>query len=202
MTVNVGMGATDPQDRMQKFVFANQTWQQMIPALPADANPEEIKKELFGLIGYRDSMRFYSGRDDPRIAPMKQQMQQLQQMIQQLELQLQNKTGEIQAKRDIATQTNQTKLMVSQQGGEDPQLRLIEMKHEDDRANRRLDHEMAVDHGRLALEAASTGERLAMERQRTRADIENKDFQTMHKVKQGYIQASQKSVQDKQDRAA
>lgn len=192
VTINVGMGATDPQDRLQKFVFANSTWQSMLQMLPPDANPEEIKKELFGLAGYRDASRFYSGRDDPRIQMLQQQIQQLSTELQLFQFKEIDKSKERQTKERIATQTNETKLLVAQQGGEDPRLRLIEMGHEAERDNMRMRHDMELDEKRLALEAAATGERLGMERQRTNADIKMREYTTMHKVKQGYMQAAQK----------
>src|ERR1035437_6111596 len=46
--INIGMGATDPEDRLKRFMGATTTWVQMAANLPADADLEEIKNELYG----------------------------------------------------------------------------------------------------------------------------------------------------------
>jgi hypothetical protein len=88
LTINVGMGATDPQTRMQKFVGAIQTYLALAQQLPPDTNINEVRNELFGLAGYKDSMRFFTGQVDPRIVQMTQQMQQMQAQLQQVTQQL------------------------------------------------------------------------------------------------------------------
>jgi hypothetical protein len=82
--VNVGMGATDPQTKLQKFTHAMQTYGGIMANMP-DVDPEALRKELFGLAGYKDGTRFFKQGQDPRDV----QMQQMQQMIQQLQQQLQ-----------------------------------------------------------------------------------------------------------------
>ena len=84
VTVNVGMGATDPQTKVQKFLMALNQWVTMAPQLPPDANPEEIKAELFGLAGYRDANRFFTGEQDQRVVMAQQQVQQITQQLQQV----------------------------------------------------------------------------------------------------------------------
>ena len=56
--VNVGMGATDPNSKLQKFAMAAQTVAGIAQALPG-ANMEEVRKEVFGLAGYRDGSQFF-----------------------------------------------------------------------------------------------------------------------------------------------
>lgn len=84
--VNVGMGATDPQTKLQKFMMAMDTYAKIMQSMP-DVDPEAVRKELFGLAGYKDGVRFFKG-DDPKA----QQIQQMQQVIQQLQQQLQQIT--------------------------------------------------------------------------------------------------------------
>jgi len=86
LTINVGMGATDPDQRLQKFMGAVSTWVKLAPNLPPDAAPEEIRKEVFGLAGYRDSSRFFTGQADPRITMMQQELQKQAQENQELKM--------------------------------------------------------------------------------------------------------------------
>jgi hypothetical protein len=82
--VNVGMGATDPQTKLQKFTFAMQNYAGIIGTMP-DADREAVRKELFGLAGYKDGSRFFQRQDDPAAMAMQQMGQQMQQMGQALQ---------------------------------------------------------------------------------------------------------------------
>jgi hypothetical protein len=75
--VNVGMGATDPQTKLGKFTHAMQTYAGIMSTMQ-DADPVAVRKELFGLAGYRDGGRFFKQGQDPKDA----QMQQMGQMLQ------------------------------------------------------------------------------------------------------------------------
>lgn len=55
--VNVGMGATNPQERINKFMMAINTVGGF-PEMQARVNQEEVAKEIFGRLGYRDGARF------------------------------------------------------------------------------------------------------------------------------------------------
>jgi hypothetical protein len=104
-TVNVGMGATDPHQKLQKFSFALQTYSQAMANIP-DADPEAVRKEVFGLAGYKNGARFFKPADDPKMLQVQQQMQEMQQAIQQLgqklqeaQMELKNRDGELQVKQ-------------------------------------------------------------------------------------------------------
>jgi hypothetical protein len=77
--VNVGMGATDPQTKLQKFTFAMQTYAGIVSTMQ-DVDREAVRKELFGLAGYKDGVRFFQQQNDPQAAAMQQMGQQMQQM--------------------------------------------------------------------------------------------------------------------------
>lgn len=166
LSVNVGMGATDPQDRLNKFLMANNSWLQMQQALPPDAQPQEIKSELFGLAGYRDANRFYNGQGDARITALQQQMQQMGQEMQALQLQLANKQGEIQAKVEIAKGNNQTQLLVAQSGGDGLDKDTERMKMIAEQAS----HERKI-MSDAALNREKTEAQMQIERTRLAADI-------------------------------
>lgn len=103
--VNVGIGATNPQLKLRNFATAGQMMGQLFgPALSQGANFEEISKELFGLLGYKDGSRFFKPGFDPQ-----QAMQQMQQgkggngaadqaRLQIAQLQAQSKADETKAK--------------------------------------------------------------------------------------------------------
>lgn len=84
LTVNVGAGATDPNQRLGRFVGALQTYANIASAGLPDVNLEEVGKEIFGLAGYKDGKRFLNHEIDPRAVQMAQQ-QVMQEVGPQLE---------------------------------------------------------------------------------------------------------------------
>jgi hypothetical protein len=113
LTINVGMGATDPQLKLQKFLTAMSTFTQMTQRPIPGVNLQEVAKEIFGYLGYDDASRFFT-TDNPQVAVMTQQLQQAMAMIQQLQAKVKEKqTGHmvnLQGKRE----TNQTNLIKEQ----------------------------------------------------------------------------------------
>ena len=77
LSVNVGIGATDPEARFQRFMQAAGAYTQMSKEGPPDLNLPETRKELFGLAGFKDSARFFT-KVDPRLVQAQQMMQQAQ----------------------------------------------------------------------------------------------------------------------------
>lgn len=58
--VNVGIGATNPDKKLKKFVTAGQVISELFgPAASMGANFEEVTKEVFSLCGYKDGERFF-----------------------------------------------------------------------------------------------------------------------------------------------
>lgn len=58
--VNVGLGATNPQKKLERLASAVQMIAQVFgPAASMGANFEEITKEVFSLCGYKDGARFF-----------------------------------------------------------------------------------------------------------------------------------------------
>lgn len=86
--VNVGVGATDPQSKLGRFMFALKTYAEVMQMMP-DAEPEAIRKEVFGLLGYKDGSRFFKAMDDPKSQMLQQQMQEMQQAMQEMQQKLQ-----------------------------------------------------------------------------------------------------------------
>lgn len=94
LTVNVGQGATDPQQRMQKFIGATTAAIGFVSQAPPGFNVQEAIKEVYSYAGFRDGSRFFPNQQDPRLM-------KAMQMIQQLQGQLQGKQMEIQANAQI-----------------------------------------------------------------------------------------------------
>lgn len=82
LTVNVGMGATSPTDKVNTLALGMGT----IRTVLADnllerygLQPQEFIKEILGALGHKDGGRFFDfSEEDPRIANLTQQIQELQ----------------------------------------------------------------------------------------------------------------------------
>ena len=83
LKVNVGLNATDPMKKVQNLLNGVQILAQF-PGLPEKINMPELTKEIFGQLGYKDGSRFinFAQEDDPRVAALEQQLQELQMQIQ------------------------------------------------------------------------------------------------------------------------
>lgn len=108
LTVNVGMGATDPMAKLNKFLTAMSSYTNMIKSVPAGVDMREVGKEIFGHLGYADGSRFFNS-DDPQVMQMQQQLQQAQQMIQQLNMKLQDKQTVHQVKLAATKMVNEAR---------------------------------------------------------------------------------------------
>lgn len=108
LTVNVGMGATDPSHKLQKFLTAMSSYAEMLKNPTPGINMVEVGKEIFGNLGYADGTRFFT-TDNPQVTMLQGQMQQMQGLVQTLQAQLKDKVMEIQAGIQKNSETNQTK---------------------------------------------------------------------------------------------
>lgn len=112
LSVNVGMGATDPTNKLQKFLAAMGAFSNMVKQPPPGVNMVEVGKEIFGHLGYADGSRFFTV-DNPQVMALQQQLQQAMQLINQL----QGKVKEKETAQVVALQktrdTNQTKLEIT-----------------------------------------------------------------------------------------
>jgi len=82
--VNVGFDATNPEKRVQRLAFGMNAIAQFAPDLAQKVDGAELVKEVFGAIGFADGVRFFPhlGNDqDPRLAELEQQVEQLMQVI-------------------------------------------------------------------------------------------------------------------------
>lgn len=89
LTVNVGIGATNPQQKVERLVFGLNSVAG-IPGVIERANGDEIITEVFGALGYKNGKRFFTPPDDepPAEPPPDPEMMklQMQQEMKQMEL--------------------------------------------------------------------------------------------------------------------
>jgi hypothetical protein len=81
--VNVGIGSTNPQTQVQRFFMGLQQMAAILgPQLPQMLDLEEVVKETFGKLGYRDGARFFKfGEQDPMVEQLQGQIAQLEEEL-------------------------------------------------------------------------------------------------------------------------
>lgn len=116
MTVNVGMGATDPDARLQRFTHATQLYTAVVQSGLPDADIKEFRKQIYGLSGFQNSLKFFDKQVDPALEQAKKVAataeQEAQKMIDQQKFQLLERERKLDAreqkiKLDEATAQNE-----------------------------------------------------------------------------------------------
>ncbi|THF55924.1 portal protein [Pseudothauera rhizosphaerae] len=85
LNVNVGIGATNPVDQMQKFIGGMNALREMLADGVLERyglDIEEVISEVFGKLGYRSGGRFFNlENEDPALTAAKQEIARLQQAL-------------------------------------------------------------------------------------------------------------------------
>ena len=84
MTINVGMGATNPLTNVQNFMTGMDALQRVFGETVArrlDFN--EVVSELFGKLGHKDGKRFLLDEEDQRVAQLNDRIAELEQQVSQ-----------------------------------------------------------------------------------------------------------------------
>jgi hypothetical protein len=85
LTINVGMGATNPINSLERFMLAlsklSEVYGPELVASRTDFNA--VSGEVFGKLGYKDGARFMLNMDDPRVASLMQTIDELQKKLAQ-----------------------------------------------------------------------------------------------------------------------
>ena len=63
--VNVGMGNTDPQRRVEKLMYATKNAAQL-PGMAPRMKSDEVADEIYGTLGYKDASRFFRNEDEQK----------------------------------------------------------------------------------------------------------------------------------------
>ncbi|MGL5004179.1 MAG: portal protein, partial [Casimicrobium sp.] len=85
--VNVGMGATNPQDQVQNFMSGMTAVRDLLQDNTLESRglkAQEVMKEVFGKLGYSDGSRFFQQPDenvDPQVATLQNKITALQQAL-------------------------------------------------------------------------------------------------------------------------
>jgi len=86
ITTNVGIGTSNPAQQVEKFIYGLSSLTKILgERLTSDIDLDEVVKELFGKLGYKDGARFFSslrGNEDPRVMELMKMVEQLQQALQ------------------------------------------------------------------------------------------------------------------------
>jgi hypothetical protein len=86
VTVNVGVGAVAPHDRLQNFMEGLTALKEVLDdgtLVSYGIDVGEVTKEVFGNLGYKDGKRFFPDVQDPRLQAMQAEIQKLQQQLTQ-----------------------------------------------------------------------------------------------------------------------
>jgi hypothetical protein len=123
LKVNVGMNATDPVGRVQQLLFGVTSVGQL-PGMEGKLNLDEISKEVFGLLGYKDGSRFLVPSEvDPQTEELQQQIEQMGQMLETDQVKMQGRMAIEQMKQEaqlraaqLRAQTELQKEVMSSKG--------------------------------------------------------------------------------------
>lgn len=138
LSVNVGMGATDPTQKLQKFLTAMNMFSSMLRNPVPGVNMVEVGKEIFGHLGYQDGSRFFTV-DNPEIDQMQQQLRAAMLQVQNLQNQLREKqTGQL-VSLEKTRESNKSKETIA----------VIQEENENKRALARHFSQIMSDNGQL-----------------------------------------------------
>lgn len=144
LTVNVGMGATDPMQKLNKFLTATKTYSDIVKNPTPGMNVKEVGKEIYSHLGYKDGSRFFTV-DDPQVVQLQQELQKMQGVIQELEKKVKDKQDGLMVGLQKTRETNQAKVQIADKQEKEANVRslathitALTMRHHD-RA-----HELAV----------------------------------------------------------
>src|SRR4029077_429885 len=139
INVNIGMGATHQGQKLQKLIQGTMAFAEIVASgfAQAGGNITEVGKEIYGLIGYQDGMRFFSS-EDPEKDMLKQKLQHAGQIIQELGKRVEDKHAELASKEKIAHEQHTTQLLLAEKtAGKEPllehhaKLREQDLKHQE-----------------------------------------------------------------------
>jgi len=118
VSVNVGIGATDPVKKIDRLLLGIRTMAEIDPDIINIIDQKEVSKEVFGALGYKDSQRFFSEDQAPVLEDLAARLEQMEQVLQQLtdqgaakQIDAQAKIAVAQIKAQSDSQTAQTRAM-------------------------------------------------------------------------------------------
>jgi len=121
VNIVVGFGASSPQKKIERIATGIKAISEIAPGIINELNSGEIAKEIFGAMGYRDGARFLVKKagenvpEDPRVAQMQRQIDELSAMIKTDQYKLENQLKIAQIKEQGNTQREEMKLKMQQE---------------------------------------------------------------------------------------
>jgi hypothetical protein len=112
LEVNVGMGATDPAQKLQKFLTGMTSYSNILKTAPPGLNPVEVGKEIFAHLGYRDPTRFFT-TDNPQVVQLQEQLQAMGAQLAEANKKLTDKETQQVVGLQKTRETNETKKQVA-----------------------------------------------------------------------------------------
>lgn len=88
LTVEVGQGATNPQEKVNNFMLGLRALKEILVDGTLEKyglDVQDVVTEIFSHLGYRDGGRFFDRAEDPNIAALQAQVQDLMQQLAQKE---------------------------------------------------------------------------------------------------------------------
>jgi hypothetical protein len=104
-SVNMGIDATDPVLRNSKLTYAVGQIKSLLAEPTPGLNTEEVIKEMFANLGYKDGSRFYDAKKagpPPEVMQLQKQMQEMSALMDSMKRELENRQAETAAKVKIA----------------------------------------------------------------------------------------------------
>lgn len=144
--VNVTNSATDPMIRLEQFLLAIQKYNEIAQAAPMDMDLGEIRKEIFGKLGYKQGLRFFVDQDSD--VPMV--VMQLQEQVAQLSQVIEQKQVEEGAKIEQAKQLEEVK------GELQKHLEAMKQAGENERQRRELDSKRQIETDKTIADVRTT----------------------------------------------
>jgi hypothetical protein len=105
VNINMGMGATDPVTKLQRFLLGMHSFAEIAKMGAPGVSLQEIAKEIFALSGYQDGDRFFLGQDPDKAQAEKQ----IRQLAMTLGQKVKDKSEATQAKVLTTRETNATR---------------------------------------------------------------------------------------------
>ena len=148
--VNVGFDSTNPQKRIGKLALGLDQIGKFAPHLLQQLDAGEFVAEIMGALGYRDGVRFFPSlgddQQDPRIAQLEQQIQEMQQFIETKQAEQQGRIQVAQITQQGATARTQmqeeVKVMLSQNKN-NMEAAIIQMKNRLEELDRMVNIELS-----------------------------------------------------------
>ncbi|HIJ85738.1 MAG: hypothetical protein HW380_215 [Magnetococcales bacterium] len=109
--INVGVGATNVQNRLERFLMGARTVSDLLGMAP---DAKQLVSEVFGLLGYKDGIRFYPQLNAPPAPPEQNPLVEVEQdkvnvQREALRLQRQIETARLQTRREERMRTEAMK---------------------------------------------------------------------------------------------